>query len=340
MHVMITGGTGFIGGVGARRLLARGDSVVILARSPARAKALEALGATIVPGDLLDPAAVARAAEGCDAALHAAGVPRPASWRTFRAVHIEGTRNVLAAAKAAGLRRVVNIASQAVLFDGRDFVDVDESWPYPRRYIDPYSATKAEAERLALAANSAAGLEVTSLRPAVVWGRGDTTILPIMVRLALSPVGVPACGDGTNLEATTHIENLAGAMLAALTAPAAPGRAYFITDSFRTASREFMARQLEAAGVRPRFLRVPRILAEPAAWMLDHTLSALRLPVPLAYFAVRAAITSRSIRSTRAAGELGYHAHVGLEEGLADLRAWVAEIGGARALVRGAGAPR
>ena len=331
MRIMITGGTGFIGGAAARCLLDRGDSVAILARSPACTKALEERGAAVIVGDLRDPVSLTRAAEGCDAVLHAAGLPRPATWKAFRAAHIDGTRNVLAAARMAGVRRVVSIASQSVLFAGQDLLDVDETYPYPRSYIDPYSATKAAGERLALAENNS-GLEVTSLRPAVVWGRGDTTILPIFVRLARSPFGVPACGDGLNLEATTHIDNLAEAMLAALTAPAAPGRAYFVVDAFRIGSREFLSRLLEAAGVRPRFVHVPRLLAEPAAWMLDHAAGALGLPVPLAYFGIRSALTSRCVKSTRASDDLGYRARVRLDAGLADLRAWVAEIGGAKAL--------
>ncbi len=331
MRIMITGGTGFIGGAAARRLLDRGDSVVILTRSTARARALEERGATIIVGDVRDPNSVTHAAAGCEAVLHAAGLPRPATWRSFRATHIDGTRNVLAAARKQGVRRVVTLASQAVLFAGRDLLGIDETHPYPRSYIDPYSATKAAGERIALAENNR-GLEVTSLRPAVVWGRGDTTILPIFARLARSAVGVPMCGDGLNLEATTHIDNLTETMLAALTAPAAPGRAYFVVDAFQIGSREFLSRLLEAAGVRPRFFKVPRLLAEPAAWTLDQAAGALGLPVPLAYFGVRSALSSRSIKSTRARDELGYRARVQLDEGLADLGAWVAEIGGAEAL--------
>lgn len=338
MRVLITGGTGFIGGVVARRLLARGDTVVILARSPngRAAGSLAALGARVVSGDIRDQAAVSRAVEGCDVVVHAAGLPRPTTWRTFRAVHIEGTRNVVSTAHSAGVKRVVNIASQAVLFSGRDLLDIDEACPYPDRFIDPYSATKAEAERLALTASRAGSLEVTSLRPCVVWGRGDTTVLPIMAKLARSSIGIPMCGDGRNIEATTHIGNLADATLLALEAPAAPGRAYFITDPFLIQWREFMARQLEAAGIKPKFTRVPRAFAISSAWALDRCAAALRLPVPLAYFGVRSAMTSRRFRGERARTELGYAPRVDLEAGLAGLRDWVTEIGGPAALMRAA----
>lgn len=336
MRVLITGASGFIGGAVARRLLARGDTVVALVRpgkKPERIARLRAAGIDVREGDVRDAESVQRAAAGCDMAVHSAGHPRPGSWRTFRAVHVEGTRNVVEASRRAGVRRMVNIASQAALFAGKDLVGKDETCPYPTRHIDPYSATKAEAERVALAANDPGRLEVTSLRPAVVWGRGDTTILPVLVRLARGPLGVPMCGDGRNIEATTHIENLVDAVLAALTAPAAPGRTYLINDGFTITWRELIERMLAAAGVRARFVRVPRGLAVGAAWTIDRAAGLLGLPVPLALFGVRSAMTSRSFDNTRARTELGYVPRIGLEDGLADLAAWVREIGGAGALI-------
>ncbi len=333
MRVMITGATGFIGGSVARRLLARGDSVVVLARRASRAQALGAAGATVIEGGLCDAAALRAAARGCDVVIHSAGVPRPASWATFREVHIAGTQSVIDAAKTAGVRRVVNIASQAVMFGGRDLIGVNESVGYPKHFVDPYSVTKAAAEQVALRANDRGGLEVTSLRPAVVWGRGDSTVLPIMAKLALSPLGVPMCGDGSNIEATTHIENLVDAIVLAMTAAAAPARAYLVLDGFRVTWRECLAKQLEAAGVRQKFGRAPRLIAEPMAMLLDQVAALIGAPVPLALFGVRTAQTSRDFVTTRARDELGYTPRVGLEDGLADLRAWVREIGGPKGLI-------
>lgn len=290
----------------------------------------------MLAGDLLDAESLSRAAAGCRAIVHAAGIPRPASWRKFRAVHVGGTGAVIAAARAAGAKRMVNIASQAVLFDGHDLINVDESHPYPTRFIDPYSATKAEAERLALAAHDPAGLTVVSLRPAVVWGPGDTTILPVMVKLTRSPMGIPMCGDGSNIESTTYIENLVDAVIAALDAPAAtgPGRAYLITDEFTISWKAFLSRLVEAAGVKPQFTRVPAAIAVPGAWALDAVAGALGLPVPLALFGVKSAMTSRRFVTTRARDELGYVPRVDLERGLTELCGWIERIGGAAGLQR------
>jgi nucleoside-diphosphate-sugar epimerase len=144
------------------------------------------------------------------------------------------------------------------------------------------------------------------------------------------------CGDGTNTEATTYIDNLTEAIIGAISSRAAPGRVYLIHDSFRIPWKTFISRQLEAAGILPRFFRVPRMLAIPAAWTLDHAASLLRLPVPLALFGVRSAMTSRHFVGTRAQDELGYTNQIDLEAGLLNLRKWVTEIGGPVALARGA----
>jgi nucleoside-diphosphate-sugar epimerase len=335
VRVCLTGGTGFIGGATAIRLLERRHALVLLARSRDRASRLESMGAKVIEGDLLDPGAVASAVGECEAVIHCAGVPRPAPVRVFRRVHVEGTRILVEAARSAGVRRFVHIASQAVLFDGRDIDALEDALSPPARHVDPYSKTKAEGERIALAANDPGGLQTTSLRPAVVWGRGDTTLLPALLRLSLGPVGIPMCGTGENIEATTHVQNVVSGIIAALESPRGAGRAYLLVDDFEVRWKDFMSRLVEAAGVEARFFRVPAAIAGPAAWALDRAAGLLGLPVPLAYFGVRMALTSRRYRATRAREELGYAPAVFLEEGLADLSAWVAEIGGPRNLARG-----
>ncbi|MGI9412510.1 MAG: NAD-dependent epimerase/dehydratase family protein [Hyphomicrobiales bacterium] len=333
MKIMVTGGTGFVGGRVAAGLLERGDKVVALAREPGKAAPLAAAGAKVVQGDLTEPSSLSAAARGCDTIVHAAGLPLAASRKVFHRIHVEGSRNVVRAAQTAGVRRLVNIASDAVVFAGRDLRDADESMPYPARFIDVYSETKALGEQQALAGHGRSGLQVTSLRPAIVWGRGDTTVLPIMAKLAAGWFGIPAIGKGENLEASCHIENLLAGVLAALDAPEAHGRAYFLLDDFQVGWREFLTRQMEAVGIRPKFLSVPAALAVPAAWALDRGADLLGLTVPLAYFGVRSAMTNRHYCTTRAHDELGYRPRVGFEEGLEDLGRWVEEIGGRDALI-------
>ncbi len=332
MKILVTGGTGFVGGAIARRLVERGDDVVLLVRTPEKAAALVQLGAEAMRGDLADKESLTQAAHGCQAVVHCAGVPRPASWRTFRRAHVTGTDNLVSAAQAAGTQRFLNVASQAVLFDGTDLDGADESTPYPTRFIDPYSRTKAEGEQIAMAAHDPGGMTVVSVRPAVVWGPGDTTILPIMAKLASGPLGIPAPGDGRKLEATTYIDNLTDGMLIALDHPEAGGRCYFIVDDFEIGARLFLSRQLEAIGVAPRYCRVPKILAASLGWMMDRVAGGLGLPVPLAYFGYRMAVTGRRYETTRAREELGFQPAIDLEDGLRRLADWAEKLGGPEAV--------
>lgn len=330
MRVLVTGGTGFIGSATTRRLLARGHEVVVLTRRAGGSGGVG--GARVVVGDLLGSDGLDEALRGCAAVVHCAGRPGPATRSLFRRLHVEGTERLIDAAERAGVGRVVNIASQGVLFGGKDLIGVGDNCPYPERYIDPYCRTKAAGERVVLGANGRGGMKTISLRPAVVWGRGDRTVLPIMVKLARGP-GIPAAGPGTNIEATTHIENLVDAIVAGVEGTGGGGSAMLVLDDFSVTWREFLSRSVEAAGVRARFLRVPASVAGPAAWALDGVSGNLGLPVPLAYFGVRTAVTSRRFVPTRAREVLGYSARVGWEEGLADLKAWVEEVGGWRGLV-------
>lgn len=321
MSTLITGATGFIGSCVARRLLALGRPVTVLARSEAKARTLAAGGAKVVIGDLEDVESLKRAAAGCGAVVHGAGVPRPASWRVFRRVHVRGTESLARAAHEAGVTRFVNISSQAVMFGGEDIVNQGDDAPYPRRYVDPYSQTKAAGERAAMAAHSAE-MAVLSLRPGVVWGPGDTTILPVFAKLSRSLMGIPMCGDGSNIETTTYIDNLMDAAVLALDAPAPTrARAFVVRDGFEISWREFLAMQLEAIGVRAKFRRVPRAIALPGAWVLDTSAGVLGLPVPLARFGFLSSMTSRKFTGTGARDVIGYEPRVGLREGLAEVSA-------------------
>lgn len=323
MKVLVTGGTGFIGRGVVERLAARGDQVVVLTRQERPG----AGGVEFIRGDMLDGASIRRAVTGCHAVVHCAGKPGPASWRYMRRLHVEATASVVRHSAAAGVRKFVHIASQAVLFGGQDLIGLGDEAPYPRKHIDPYSQTKAEGERAALAGNGLAngspgGMGVTSLRPAVVWGRGDTTVLPIMTKLSRG-MGIPMSGDGMNIEATSHITNVVDGIVGALDSPKTSGRTYLLLDGFEVGWKQFLGSIVEAyAGKPARFVRVPGWIAGPGAWALDRAAGALGLPVPLAYFGFRTAITSRKFAPTRAHEDFGYTPRVGWADGLADLQQW------------------
>jgi nucleoside-diphosphate-sugar epimerase len=182
LRILVTGGGGFLGGAIARRLLARGDSVRSLARGDY--PALRELGIETFRGDLADSEVVTRACKGCDAVFHVAA--KAEMWgprRVYEEVNVTGTRNVVEACRAKGVGLLVFTSSPSVVFNGRDMEGVNESVPYASHYDTPYSATKAKAERIVLAANGP-DLAVTVLRPHLIWGPGDTSLVPRIITRA------------------------------------------------------------------------------------------------------------------------------------------------------------
>jgi dihydroflavonol-4-reductase len=173
---LVTGGTGFVGGAVVERLLADGREVRTLARSDDSARSLRALGAEPVRGDLLDPEALTTAMHGCEVVYHAAGVNALCFRDTspLFEVNVRGSLNVVRAAAAAGVRRVVYTSSAAALGEARGTVG-SESSSHRGSFLSSYERSKFEAEQAVLAAARETGIEVVCVNPASVQGPGRAT---------------------------------------------------------------------------------------------------------------------------------------------------------------------
>jgi dihydroflavonol-4-reductase len=172
-RVLVTGGTGFVGGLLLERLVAEGRQVRALVRRPADRELLPDPRVELALGDVRDEESLARAADGCAVVYHVAGLnqlclPDPAP---LYEVNVEGTRRMLQAARRAGVRRVVHTSSAATL-GGDGTRVVDESAGPPAEFTSHYARSKFEAEQLALAFD---GVEVVAVNPSSVQGPGRTT---------------------------------------------------------------------------------------------------------------------------------------------------------------------
>jgi 2-alkyl-3-oxoalkanoate reductase len=231
MKVLVTGGGGFLGRAIVKRLLARGDSVVVLGRSPQIE--LEAMGVRMVCGNISEIAAVREACRGVDAVIHTAA--KAGVWgprEEYFAVNVIGTRNVLRACHEMGARYLVHTSTPSVVFTGEDLCGVDESIPYGHDFECYYAETKAIAEQDALSAYDYDKLRVCALRPHLIWGVGDPHLLP-RVFAAAKKKKLKIIGTGTNRVDITHVDNAALAhilALDALVAGRAGGRPYFISQ--------------------------------------------------------------------------------------------------------------
>jgi len=321
MKYFVTGGSGFVGRYLLLKLLADGHVVHALARSDASAQAVEALGATPVRADLLDVGSVVDAIEGSGVVVHAAADTRP--WGRpgdFERVNVDGTRAVLAAARAAGVKRFVHVSTEAVLADGGPLRHVDETAPYPRKHAGEYPRTKAIAEQLVLAANGQ-DMRTVAVRPRMVWGPGDTTVLPPILDAARQ--GRWAwIGGGDYLTSTCHVLNVCEGIECAAERGKG-GQTYFLTDGAPVSFRDFITRQAAAHGVEMPDRSIPYALAKTAAVAVDRGWRVLHLKgePPVSEVALALGGHEVTVDDLLARQELRYAPVIGVEEGLADLEA-------------------
>ncbi|MEM6269483.1 MAG: NAD-dependent epimerase/dehydratase family protein [Bacteroidota bacterium] len=319
MQIFITGASGFIGGAIARHL-APEHRVRAMARSERAAARVRATGAEPVHCDLAGIQAAHLA--GCDTVIHCAALVAPWGARAdFVQTNVTGTENMLRAARAAGVRRFIHLGTEAALFRGQELVDIDESHPYPERTPFLYSETKRDAEKRVLAAHESGIFHAVSLRPRLVWGPGDTTILPNLV--ALVDRGVFRWIDrGKPLTSTTHIANLVAGVEAALTRGKG-GTAYFITDDGTRTLREFLGQMLVATGHSPGSRSVPGWLVRSVAWWAEALWKVLgrRTPPPVTRFSAAIVSVQGTLRNHKAKRELGYQPVISVAEGMAQLAA-------------------
>jgi nucleoside-diphosphate-sugar epimerase len=307
-------------------LHARGDEVSILCRS--NYEIVAPFIAHAHQADLRDAAAVRRACAGMDVVFHAASLtgvwgPLP----EYQTINVDGTKNVLDACRANEVPKLVYTSSPSVVFGRGDLCGVDESQPYPHRYLAAYPKTKAQAECLVLAANDNS-LSTVALRPHLIWGPGDPHLIPRVIERARKGK-LRQVGDGKNRVDITYIDNAAEAHLLAADAlrPSAPcaGRAYFISQGEPVALWPWLDQLLAAVGVP----RVTRKISLRTASLMGATLEGLhkvlglrREPLMTRFVANQLA-KSHYFDISAAKRDLGYVPRVSTQDGMIMLVEWL-----------------
>ena len=318
MRVLVTGGGGFLGGAVVRALLARGDDVVSVARGDY--PALRATGVRTVRGDLAAPGVALAAAEGCDAVVHVAA--KAGIWGAaadYVRSNVDATREVVAACRAHGIARLVHTSTPRVVHAGGDIEGGDERLPYGVHEHDPYPRTKAAAERLVLAAADEQ-LGTVALRPHLVWGPGDTQLVPRILDRARRG-RLRFVGGGDALIDTTYVDDAVSAHLCALdrVAPGAAcsGRAYFISSGEPRPVRDVVHAILVAGGADRDIASVPLPVALAAGRLAEGLWRLLgrQDEPPMTRFLARQLATAHWFDISAARRDLGYAPGVGLDEG-------------------------
>jgi dihydroflavonol-4-reductase len=321
MQAALTGATGFVGSHLADALRERGDDVACLVRSPEKAGALAAQGGRLVKGGLDDADALRALVSGAEVLYHVAGAVTAAADAQFDRVNQEGTARLCAAARDAGVRRLVYVSSLAAsgpTARGTPLADTAPCAP-----VTAYGRSKLAGE----AAVRAGGVPFTIVRPPSVYGPRDRNQFLPAFKIARTGFA-PVLGDGYQELSFIHVRDLARALIAAGTSPKTVGRAYHAAHPAVATQRELVALIGRAVGRRVRVIPVPR----PIVLALLHVVGAaadlvgsgtvLRPTKAPELFA-----PAWTCRSEALEADTGWAAQIPLEAGLEETARWYRQEG-------------
>jgi nucleoside-diphosphate-sugar epimerase len=319
--ILVTGATGFTGSHLCERLVGAGERVVAFVRKTSDTTTLEAAGVECRVVDICDPQAVNDHFSGVDRVYHIA-----AAWRTehtdreeFQRVNVEATRNLLAAAKAARVKRFVHCSTVGVQ---GDIDDPPANEEYRFQPGDHYQATKLEGELLAREAFSA-GLPGVVFRPVGIYGPGDTRFLKLFRPIHRGKFAM--IGSGKTLYHLTYIDDLIDGIVLVGTRPEALGEVFTLAGERYTTLNELVALIADTLGKpRPR-LRIPYPPVIIAAIASERICRVLRIDPALYPRRVEFFVKDRAFSIEKAKRLLGYRPRVDLAEGLARTARWYRE---------------
>ncbi len=324
MKALVTGGGGFLGGAIVRQLVERGDTVRSFCRN--RYEKLDALSVEQIEGDLEDHDRVGEAVKGCDVVFHVAA--KTGVWGKYYPYYetnVVGTQNVIEACQQRGVSRLIYTSTPSVAFRGVDQEGVDESEPLPEHFLCHYAKTKATAEQVVLQANGERVYTV-ALRPHLIWGPGDTQLVPRIIERARAGK-LRLVGGGEKLVDTNYIDNAATAHVLAANKlgpkAACAGKAYYITNGEPWPMKKIINSILEAGGE----TTIDRSVSPGAAYALGGLFESLyrvtgrEQEPPMTRFVAKQLSTAHWYDISAARRDLGYEPLVSMEEGMRRLRA-------------------
>ena len=305
MRALVTGATGFVGAAVARALLREGWEVRALARKGSDRRNLQRIKVEVVEGNLNDAASLARAVAGCEGLFHVAADYRLGAFdpRELYQTNVEGTRNILSAARAAGVRRVVYTSSVATIGIPKDGTPGSEDTPSTvADMIGHYKRSKFLAEEAAREAVRA-GSEVVIVNPSTPVGPGDVKPTPTGQLVFDAAAGrMPAYVDtGLNI---VHVDDVAAGHLLAFHR-GRNGERYILGGQDMTL-REILADISRLVGRKPPSVRLPSAVVMPIAYVAEAMARVTGRPTRVTVEGVRMARKLMFFSSGKAARELGY----------------------------------
>lgn len=308
--VFITGASGFIGQALGIRLRELGTEVRGVDLKPDEANG-------VVAGDTLDPRTWASALDGVQAVIHTAAIVSNAAtldeaWK----VNVLGTRRVLDASIAAGVSRFVHVSS--VMAYGFDFPDhVDETYP-ARLSGHSYPDTRVNSEAVVMTAHGAGEIDCTVIRPGDVYGPGSVWVREPLKMIKSRQMVLPDGGQG--IFTPIYIDNLVDGILLTLSAAAAVGQVFTLTDGYGITCAEYFGRLAELAGGSVKTM--PGTIAVPLVSALGAIQRRLGKRSELSAASMLMLSRTGTYSIDKARTVLGYEPLVGFDDGMKQVGAW------------------
>lgn len=322
-NVFVTGAGGFLGSAICRYLRAADISVVGYARG--NYPSLEAIGVTMIKGDITDSACLNAAMAECGIVIHVAS--KAGVWgseKSYFGPNVDGVKNVIAACENNHIDKLIYTSTPSVTFAGEDENGIDESAPYAEVFLNHYGHSKAIAEQLVLAANSEI-LKTVALRPHLIWGPNDPHLVPRVVERAKAGK-LKLVGNEDKLVDTIYVDNAAFAHLLAAEAlyselPACAGKCYFLSNDEPVTMANMLNRILKSAGLPSVSKRVPSKVAFVVGSLLEsfYRLFKIENEPMMTKFVAKQLSTSHYFDITAAKRDLKYKPIVSMEEGMSRL---------------------
>lgn len=325
MTTLVTGATGFIGHALVRHLLARGEPVRVLVRDPAKWEALGVDGVEVAIGDITDRQALDRAIAGTRRLFAIAGTFREPnlSDEQYREINVDAVRSKLEIAQRHGLERVIHCSTVGI-HGSIEGMPATEDAPIVPEGI--YEETKAAGDAVAREWQQRGELDVVVVRPAPVYGPGDTRLLKMFKLARRNPI--PIFGDGSARYHAIYIDDLAELLVRAMWAERAAGQTFIAAGPEAPTITGLLTRLARLLGnSSPKFLRLPAGPALLAADLCETLCRPVGLAPPLYRRRVQFFLNNRHYDISRARRLLGWRPRVGLEDGLARTAAWYATRG-------------
>ena len=316
MKVLVTGATGFLGKYVVKELVAEGYFVRAFGRNKAVGQSLVSDQVEFFKGDLSSKQAVEEACRGVEMVVHAGALSTVwGPWESFYQANVLGTQHVLEASRTNKIKRLVYVSSPSIYAAPKDQIGIKEEDAPTENHLNNYIKSKILSENLFPAYPDVPSI---ILRPRGLFGVGDTSILPRVLKLS-QKIGIPLIKEGKQLMDMTCVENVALAIALALKADRAEGQVYNITNGEPTPFKELIEEALQGLGLPIRYKKLPAFLLGGLASSLEvlYRVLPLKGEPPLTRYTYYLLRYSQTLDISKAREELGYEPRISIKEGIA-----------------------